>query len=132
MPNEQNLIPFNQRPESEQRAIRLAGGYASGVARRRKKALREAADLFLSLPVKDQRIRRSLQTAGVDENDIDNQMAVIAGLVKEARAGNPRAAKVIFDLLGEDAGPARDTQTDDALSQSLEAMAQELTSDDQS
>ena len=30
MPNEKNLIPFNERTESEQRAIQSKGGKASG------------------------------------------------------------------------------------------------------
>ena len=37
MPNEKNLIPFDQRTEEEQRDIRSAGGKASGVSRRRNR-----------------------------------------------------------------------------------------------
>ena len=40
---------------------------------------------------------------GVDPDDIDNQMAMIIGLTMAATAGNAKAAKVIVDLLGEDA-----------------------------
>ena len=40
MANEQNLIPFDERTESEQREIATAGGIASGAARRRKRALK--------------------------------------------------------------------------------------------
>ena len=44
MANEENLIPFNERTESEQRAIASAGGKASGEARRNKKMLRDCID----------------------------------------------------------------------------------------
>ena len=44
MANEENLIPFNERTESEQRAIATAGGKASGEARRNKKMLRDCID----------------------------------------------------------------------------------------
>lgn len=44
MANEENLIPFNERTESEKRAIATAGGKASGEARRNKKILRDCID----------------------------------------------------------------------------------------
>ena len=100
MPNEQNLIPFDERTESEQREIRSAGGQASGVSRRRKKSLREAADLYLSLPVADKRTWNRLAREGVEPEDVDNQMAIIAGLALKAMKGDSKAAKVIFDLIG--------------------------------
>ena len=102
MPNEKNLIPFDQRTEEEQRDIRSAGGKASGVSRRRKRSLKEAADLYLSLPVKDRRTWNKIARRGVDPEDIDNQMAMIIGLTIAATAGDAKAAKVIVDLLGED------------------------------
>ena len=103
MPNEKNLIPFDQRTEEEQRDIRSAGGKASGVSRRRKRSLKEAADLYLSLPVSDRRVWNKIARRGVDPGDIDNQMAMIIGLTMAATAGDAKAAKVIVDLLGEDA-----------------------------
>ena len=103
MPNEKNLIPFDQRTEEEQRGIRSAGGKASGVSRRRKRSLKEAADLYLSLPVSDRRVWNKIARRGVDPDDIDNQMAMIIGLTIAATAGDAKAAKVIVDLLGEDA-----------------------------
>ena len=103
MPNEKNLIPFDQRTEEEQRDIRSAGGKASGVSRRRKRSLKEAADLYLSLPVSDRRVWNKIARKGVGPEDIDNQMAMIIGLTMAATAGDAKAAKVIVDLLGEDA-----------------------------
>ena len=102
MPNEKNLNPFDQRTEEEQRDIRSAGGKASGVSRRRKRSLKEAADLYLSLPVADRRTWNKIARRGVDPDDIDNQMAMIIGLTMAATAGDAKAAKVIVDLLGED------------------------------
>jgi hypothetical protein len=46
MANEQNLKPFSQRTESEQRRIRVMGGKASGKARRDKKTAYEIAKMF--------------------------------------------------------------------------------------
>ena len=103
MPNEKNLIPMDQRSKSEARELGRNGGIASGVSRRRKRSLKEAADLYLSLPVSDRRVWNKIARKGVDPEDIDNQMAMIIGLTIAATAGDAKAAKVIVDLLGEDA-----------------------------
>ena len=103
MPNEKNLIPMDQRSKSEARELGRNGGIASGVSRRRKRSLKEAADLYLSLPVSDRKMWNKISRRGVDPEDIDNQMAMIIGLTMAATAGNAKAAKVIVDLLGEDA-----------------------------
>lgn len=101
MPNEQNLIPMDQRSQSEAREMGREGGRASGVSRRRKRSLREAADLYLSLPVENKRAWNKLARDGVDPEDVDNQMAIIAGLTIKAVKGDAKAAKVLFDLLGD-------------------------------
>ena len=103
MPNEKNLIPNSERTPEERREIATAGGKASGVSRRRKRSLKEAADLYLSLPVSDRKMWNKISRRGVDPEDIDNQMAMIIGLTIAATAGDAKAAKVIVDLLGEDA-----------------------------
>ena len=110
MPNEDNLVPLDQRTKSEQREIQSAGGIASGAARRRRRALKEAADLYLSLPVSDKRSWNKLARRGIDPEDIDNQMAMIAGLTDAAAAGDARAGRLVVDILGEDAkaDPERD------------------------
>lgn len=103
MPNEKNLIPNDQRTPEERRQNAQKAGIASGVSRRRKRSLKEAADLYLSLPVTDRRTWNKIARKGVDPEDIDNQMAMIIGLAAAATAGDAKAAKVIVDLLGEDA-----------------------------
>ena len=100
MPNEQNLIPMEQRSPEEAREMGRKGGRASGVSRRRKKSLREAADLYLSLPVSNRRAWNKISAEGVDPDDIDNQMAMIIGLTQKASKGDAKAAKIIVDLIG--------------------------------
>ena len=102
MPNEKNLIPMDQRSQSEARDFGQKGGIASGVSRRRKRSLKEAADLYLSLAVTDRRMWDKIARKNVDPEDIDNQMAMIIGLTIAATAGDAKAAKIIVDLLGED------------------------------
>ena len=106
MPNEKNLMPIQEvnsnRTREQHSEDSRKGGVASGISRRRKRSLKEAADLYLSLPVSDRKMWNKISRHGVDPDDIDNQMAMIIGLTMAATAGNAKAAKVIVDLLGED------------------------------
>lgn len=108
MPNEENLVPLDQRTKREQREIQSAGGVASGASRRRKRALREAADLYLSLPVSDRRRWNKLARRGIDPEDIDNQMALVVGLAEAATAGDAAAGRVIAQLLDDPAPEANE------------------------
>ena len=106
MPNEKNLMPIQEvnsnRTREQHSEDSRKGGVASGISRRRKRSLKEAADLYLSLPVSDRKMWNKISRRGVDPEDIDNQMAMIIGLTMAATAGDAKAAKIIVDLLGED------------------------------
>ena len=111
MANEKNLIPNEQRTPSERRENARKGGIASGKARRRKRSMKEAADLFLSLPVSDKRKFNKAARRYVDVEDIDNQMLRIMGLVDAATDGDARAARVVIDMIGEST-PREDAEQD--------------------
>ena len=102
--------PNEQRDEQRAYCNRLAA-LPSGAARRRKRSLKEAADVYLSLPVADRRRWNKLARRCIDPEDIDNQMAMIVGLTEAATAGDARAATVIVKLLGEET-PREDTGAD--------------------
>lgn len=99
MAGQENLKFIKSTEEAREKG--RAGGIASGKARRRKRAMREAADLFLSLPVTDRRKLKKLKAKELEEEDIDQQMAMIAGLVEAAQNGDAACANVIVKLLGE-------------------------------
>ncbi len=83
-----NLIPFSERTEAEQKAIRVKGGKASGEARRKKKELRELLEIALSQPS--------------DSNpDIDRWTEVTVALVRKAMAGDTKAFELVRDTLGQ-------------------------------
>ena len=109
--NEQNLIRPEDLTPSERRENARKGGIASGKARRRKRSMKEAADLFLSLPVSDKRKFNKAARRYVDVEDIDNQMLMIMGLVDAATDGDARAARVVIDMIGEST-PREDAEQD--------------------
>lgn len=111
MANEKNLIPWNKRTEKEQREYARKGGKKSGEVRRKRKAMKEQAELLLSLPFNivdknGNEIKKVLETLGIDEDNVDNQMAMIVALWRTA-LGNGRnqvtAVQELRDIIGEKA-----------------------------
>lgn len=82
MANAENLIPFDERTESEQREIARKGGIASGASRRAYRSLKQAAKAFFK------------------END-NAAMQLIQALYEEATSGNVKALEKLQDLIGE-------------------------------
>lgn len=97
-----NLVPYSERSKDEARSEGRKGGINSGISRRRKRSLREAADLYLSMPVTDNETFNQLAIDGVEVEDIDQQMAMVAGLSRKAIQGDAKAAKVLVDIIGPD------------------------------
>lgn len=105
MANEKNLengklTQFRSGEEAAKNGQK--GGIASGVARRRKRSMKEAADYYLSLPETDRRRVNALLRDAVDPEDVDNQMSVVKGIADAAKRGDARAAGVLLKMLGED------------------------------
>lgn len=98
----ENLIPADERSEDEVREIGRKGGIASGVARRKKKTMRDTINLALGLrsELTDAEIERYMRFGFADE-DIDNQAKIIMGIMKLAAEGDIRAAEFIRDTAGQ-------------------------------
>lgn len=102
MANEKNLIPNSERTPSELRQMCSNGGKASGVARRRKRTVKQAVELVMSLPVSDPKVRAKLKKMGIDMDDADNQTAVVVGLLGRAMKGDPKASALLFEQLDDE------------------------------
>lgn len=100
MANEECIVPYQFRSGEEARENGRKGGINSGASRRRKRSMKEAADLFLSMPVTDTKTYNKMVRAGVNPEDIDYQMAVVIGMTTKAIKGDAKAAKVLIEMLG--------------------------------
>lgn len=128
----EDLIPYqftSDQSRSEAAENGKKGGIASGAARRRKKSLREAADLYLSLPLRDKRKLNAMLRDGINPEDADNQMAIIVGLAKMAMAGDSKSAKVLFELLDE-GGAEQTSEADDGFLDALRGEAADVWQDE--
>lgn len=105
MANEQNLIPINERTESEQRAMRKKAGKRSGEVRRENarinRGIKSAVKTLLSLPIKDPKVKKQLQGLGITDEEMDNAVLPVLGLFKKACKGDSAAARLLAELNGE-------------------------------
>lgn len=98
----EDLISISSRTTAEQQKICSKGGKASGAARRRKRTMQSAAQLILSMSVKDQDTIDALKNAGVDDPEgMNNLEAMVAVAIAKAKAGDLRALAFIRDTIGE-------------------------------
>lgn len=101
MANEQNLKPKTTLSKEEAKRIGSKGGIASGKARRERKAMKEQLEILLNMPVTDSKVKNKIKKMGVEEDDMNNQMAITTALYLEALSGNTKAYELIRDTIGE-------------------------------
>lgn len=105
--NEDNLKPFNKLTEEEQRKISSKGGKASGEARRKKKLMKDQIKLLLSLPFPDvqdrngKKLKTTFKQLGLNDENIDNQMAMVIAMWQKALKGDVNAFNTLRDTVGE-------------------------------
>lgn len=90
----ENLIPQNMRTKDEQRNIARKGGVASGLARKKKRTLR---DIFQALRNEEMEMKMPDGTKQNVPLDIASAMAMF----RKATQGDTKAMKLIAELLGE-------------------------------
>lgn len=90
MANEENLKPFNNRTESEQREIAQKGGVASGQSRRQKKTLSELAKIIAENPAPTA-AKKKLTKMGISDDDANNNACIVAAVYDKAIKGNMQA-----------------------------------------
>lgn len=96
-----DLIPINQLTEEEQKEFVKKGGVASGIARRKKRALKEVVKMIVGLKVTDE-IRKRLENISPElAENLKIEEAIALGQVNGAIKGNPKCAEWIRDTMGE-------------------------------
>ena len=89
MANEQNLIPFTERSESEVREMNRRGGIKSGEVRREKANLKKQLQVFLEEELTDKH-----------GNVMTGAEMMVKVAVKEMSKGNPKFWELIRDTAG--------------------------------
>lgn len=103
MANEQNLIPFTSNQSREEaKKNGSKGGKKSGEVRRQRKAMKEQMEMLLTLPVKNREQHGFIASLGINEKEIDNQMALIVAMYAKALKGDVQAFNAIREVTQDD------------------------------
>lgn len=104
MANEQNLIPFNEMTEKQQREIASKGGKASQKKQKeekeQKKTIAQALKLILNAKLPDKMAKKMQEQTGVSEIDYRTALAfsvISTGIAK----GDANALRIVADYIGE-------------------------------
>ena len=96
-----DLKPFDTLTEEEQKKLASMGGKASVEAIRKKKNMKEALKLILELDCKDSKAKEVMKKMGIEDEDMNNEMALMATVYKKARIGDMQAVNFIRDTSGQ-------------------------------
>jgi len=103
MANEQNLIPFTSNQSREEAKKNGAkGGKKSGEVRRKRKAMKEQMEMLLSLPFKQSEPLDFMKNLGIEEDNLDNQMALIVAMYGKALKGDVQAFNTIREVVQDE------------------------------
>lgn len=101
MANEQNLRPFTSDQSREKAAVNgRKGGIASGVAKRKKRTLREIAEMIGNMEVKNPKTKAIMEAAGF-EGTPTNDDAAFFGIMLKAQNGDAAAMKFLSEMRGQ-------------------------------
>lgn len=102
--NDENLIPTTKRTKKEVREMTTKGGKRSGEVRRQRKTQREQLELLMSLPLKNPKAKEQIKNLGIEDTEINNQMAMnvaMFNLILKGGKGAVQAYNSINDLIGD-------------------------------
>ena len=96
-----NLIPFtSEQSRTEAKKNGKKGGIKSGIARRKKRTMREIAEMVATMELKDPKMLAALHAAGF-QDPITNDDAAFFGLIRKAQTGDPSAMKLLAEMRGQ-------------------------------
>ena len=111
--NDENLIPFSERTESEQREIRSKGGKQSAKNRREQKTYREMAKAMLSAQITDPKMLEEMAKYGIEGTDL--KAYTLLGMIKASAEGSHNAFDRLLELAGEKDTPTDQNRFNDGL-----------------
>ena len=128
MGNEQNLKPFTSE-QSREEAVKNGkkGGIASGEARKKKKAIKDIAELIMNMPLKEGKassVNDIQNLASAQGKNISVQEALVLKLTQKALKGDIQSMRMLFEIAGQDPSQSGNEPVEsDGLMESIEEAA---------
>ena len=101
MPRIENLKPSTEGGHQLTGEEQKMGGIASGKARKEKKLIKDNIELLLSLPIKNNKMKEQLKQLGIEESEMNNQMAMVIAMYQKVLKGDVQAFNTLRDTLGQ-------------------------------
>lgn len=98
MANPENLIPQAHKLTVEEAS---RGGIASGKAKRERKTLKQIGDMIGSLDIKSPKNRAILKDAGIEDEDMINDVGMLFRLNLKAQSGDAKSIELLAKLRGQ-------------------------------
>ena len=114
---------FDKRTAGEQQEIARAGGKASGRSRRRKRQFRDELEMLLPLTDKGKDGQPIINPLTGRKQTV--QQSITMQLLLKARKGDVKAAKLIFEVLGERLLRAEETHEVNVTHSRYEGMTED-------
>lgn len=120
---QEDLIPTNKRTKEEAKELGRKGGVASGKSRRRKRQFRDELEMLLPLTDKGKDGQPIINPLTGRKQTV--QQSITMQLLLKARKGDVKAAKLIFEVLGERLLKAEETHEVNVTHSRYEGMTED-------
>lgn len=119
---------FDNRTTGELREIAIKGGKASGEARRRKADFRKTLNMLLTAEIDSEEWKPVLEALGVE---CTLESAMLMAQIKEAMAGNTKAATFVAKYSGQSAEPEENRRNREADTELKQARKKAVTGENE-
>lgn len=126
MANNENLKPVRTKNEARERGRN--GGKKSGEVRRRKADFRRTLNLLLTAEIDSPEWTPFLETLGLEST---LESAMLAAQIKEALAGNTKAAYFVAQYAGQSSEPEENIRNREADTELKKARKQVVTGENE-
>lgn len=119
---------FNNLTAEQQQKIASMGGKASAEAKKKRKTMKEQAELLLSLAVKNPKLKKAMENLGIEEDEQTNQMAMIIAMMNKAISkGDVQAFTSLQATIGEK--PKEELKITDLTSKKFDEICSQIGGD---
>lgn len=119
---------FDNRSTEELREIAIKGGKASGEARRRKANFRKTLNQLLTTEIDSEEWKPILESLGIE---CTLESALLMAQIKEAMAGNTKAATFVAKYAGQSSEPDENRRNREADTELKQARKQAVTGENE-
>lgn len=120
---QEDLIPCSKRTKEEAKELGRKGGVASGKSRRRKRQFMDELEMLLPLTDKGKDGKPIINPLTGRKQTV--QQSITMQLLLKARKGDVKAAKLIFEVLGERLLRAEETHEVNVTHSRYEGMTED-------